>query len=143
VIAASLAAWISGKHQTVGLKINGLDAPTGGEPQGLPPRKGQAHLVRILETLARAEMSEAASLGSLIQQQRCQLPWGTTLIVISGQAGQPVLDELHQARRAGQNALLILAGPVGYSLEINRRAALLGIPVVGIASEHDLDIWRK
>ena len=143
VIAASLATWIAGKHQTVGLKINGLDTPSGGEPQYLPPRKGQAHLIRILETLARAKMTEATSLGSLIQQQRSQLPWGTTLIVISGQAGQPVLNELHQARRAGQNALLILAGPVGYSQEITRQAALLGIPVVGIANERELDIWRK
>lgn len=144
VIAASLAAWIAGKHQSVGIKINGLDAPTSGEPQYLPPRKGQAQLIRILETLARAEMCETATtLEAQIQHQRCQLPWGTTLIVISGQVGQPVLDELHQARRAGQNALLILAGPVGYSQEISHRAAVLGIPVVGIASERELDIWRK
>jgi uncharacterized protein (DUF58 family) len=143
VIASSLATWISGKHQSVGLKINGVDTPTNREARYLPPRKGQAQLIRILETLARAEMAETASLESVIQQQRSQLSWGATLIVITGQIGQAMLDELHQARRAGQTALLVLAGPVGYNQEMARRAAILGIPVLDIANERGLDIWRK
>jgi len=88
-------------------------------------------------------MTHETSLPEILQHERYQLPWGTTLIVITGQAGADLLDELYQARRAGQNALLILAGPVANPKEITQRASHFGIPVVSIASERDLDIWRK
>jgi uncharacterized protein (DUF58 family) len=144
VIAASLATWIAGKSQTVGLKVNGKDPLTeDGQPQYLPPRKGQAHLMRLLEILARAEMSEGASFETLIQRQRYHLAWGTTLLVITGKASVPLLDELYQARRAGQNASLILAGPAVHAPEMIRRAAHFGIPLVNLAIERDLDLWRK
>jgi uncharacterized protein (DUF58 family) len=144
VIAASVANWVAGKRQTVGLQINGLD-PLKPEsaPPTLPPRKGQAHLMRMLDLLARIEMTKESSLTSLLQRERYQLPWGTTLIVITGQAGNDLLDELYQARRAGQNALLILAGPVVNEQEILLRAGYFGIPVVPILNEHGLDLWRK
>ena len=144
VIAASLASWISAKHQTVGLKVNGRDRLVdSGQPLTLPPNKGQSHLMRILETLARVEITEASSLQTLVQQQRYHLPWGTTLIIITGQATQGLLDELYQARRSGQDTLLILAGSSSYDREITRRAARFGIPLVSITHERDLDIWRK
>ena len=144
VIAASVANWVAGKRQTVGLQVNGLD-PLKPEsaPPTLPPRKGQAHLMRMLDLLARIEMTKETSLTSLLQRERYQLPWGTTLIVITGQAGNDLLDELYQARRAGQNALLILAGPVVNEQEILLRAGYFGIPVVPILNEHGLDLWRK
>ncbi len=144
VIAASVANWVISKQQTAGLKVNGRDPLADDKtPQHFPPRRGQAHLMRLLETLARVEMTSETSLAALLQQQRYLLPWGTTLIVITGQAGDDLLDELYQARRAGQNALLILAGPVANPKEITQRASHFGIPVVSIASERDLDIWRK
>lgn len=144
VIAASVANWVAGKRQTVGLQVNGLD-PLKPEsaPPAIPPRKGQAHLMRMLDLLARIEMTKESSLTSLLQRERYQLPWGTTLIVITGQAGNDLLDELYQARRAGQNALLILAGPVVNEQEILLRAGYFGIPVVPILNEHGLDLWRK
>jgi hypothetical protein len=79
----------------------------------------------------------------MVQQQRYHLSWGTTLIVITGQVSDALLDELYQARRAGQNTVLILAGPVGHVQEITRRAAPFSIPIICIAKESDLDIWRK
>jgi uncharacterized protein (DUF58 family) len=142
VIAASVAAWIAAKGQTVGLKVNGKD-PLHGLPEYIPPRKGQAHLIRILETLARVELTSAASLAAMIRQQRFHLTWGTTLIVITGQAGDEVLDELYQARRAGQNAVLVLSGPAPFARETSQRAGHFGIPVVSILNERGLDIWRK
>jgi uncharacterized protein (DUF58 family) len=144
VIAASVAAWVAGKQQTVGLKVNGRDPLMGDSlPQYIPPRKGQAHLMRILENLARVEMTSGTSLSEMIQQQRYHLSWGTTLLVITGLAGDDLLDELYQARRAGQNAVLILAGPSASFREISHRAGHFGIPVVSIPNERSLDIWRK
>jgi uncharacterized protein (DUF58 family) len=144
VIAASVAAWVAGKRQTVGLKVNGLDPlKPDGAPQTIPPRKGQAHLMRILDILARIEMTKETPPAAILQRERYQLSWGTTLIVITGQVGDDLLDELYQARRAGQNALLILAGPVVNEQEIIQRAGYFGIPVVPILNERGLDIWRK
>ncbi len=144
VIAASVAAWVAGKRQTVGLKVNGKDAfMADGVPQYIPPRKGQSHLMRILETLARVETIHGKPISAVIQRQRYHLSWGTTLIVITGKGEDDLLHELYQARRAGQNALLILAGRVPYAQNISSRAGHFGIPVVSIPNERGLNIWRK
>jgi uncharacterized protein (DUF58 family) len=144
VIAASIANWVSSKQQTVGLRVNGRDPlAADGVPQYIPPRKGQAHLIRMLETLARIDSIGGSPLAALIQKLRYHLSWGTTLIVITGRAGDELLDELYQARRSGQNAVLILAGQVSHSRETIVRAEHFGIPVVRIPNEFGLDMWRK
>ena len=144
VIAASIANWIVQKKQMVGMNVNGRDPLSAdGKPQSLPPRKGKRHLMRLLETLARVEMGEASSFVSAIQEQRYQLAWGTTLIVITGEASAEMLDELYQARRWGQNAVLILVNRDISDESTRQRAKALGIPAFSIASERDLDIWTR
>jgi len=144
VIAASISNWIVGKKQMVGLMVNGRDPlAADGRPQSAPPRKGKRHLMRLLETLARAEVIDDSALVPLLQRQRYQLAWGTTLIVITGRAHADLLDELYQARRSGQNSVLILAGRDNPDEEVRRRAKAFGIPVVKIETELDLNIWTK
>ena len=144
VIAASISNWIIDKKQMVGMMVNGRDPLTeDGKPQSIPPRKGKRHLMRLLETLARVEITEDSALVPLIQGQRYQLTWGTTLIVITGKADDELLDELHQARRWGQNAILILAGRDSSEDVIRRRAKSFGISVFSIATESDLKIWMQ
>jgi len=142
VIAASVANWVVGKKQLVGMMVNGRDPlAVDGKPQSIPPRKGKLHLMRLLETLARIDAVDSSTLVPLIQQQRYQLAWGTTLIVITGKANNELLDELYQARRQGQNAVLILSGRDTADETINQRAKLFGIPIFSIATERDLKIW--
>lgn len=144
VIAASLANWIIAQKQMVGLLVNGRDPLTSdGKPQPIPPRKGKRHMMRLLETLARIETIDKSALVPLIQEQRYQLPWGTTLIVVTGEASDALLDELYQARRAGQNAIVILVGAGTSEEAIRRRAKTFGIAVYSIASERDLKIWTR
>jgi uncharacterized protein (DUF58 family) len=144
IIAASISNWIIAKKQKVGLVVNGRDPLAAeGKPQGIPPRKGKQHLMRLLETLARAEMVDNSRFVPLIQGQRYQLAWGTTLIVITGSAGADVLDELYQARRGGQNAVLILANRDVSDESVRQRAKVLGIPFFSMASERDLSIWTR
>lgn len=144
VIAASISNWIVGKKQLIGMIVNGRDPlMADGKPQAIPPRKGKPHLMRLLETLARVETTDNSSLGLLIQQQRYQLAWGTTLIVITGTIGDEVLDELFEARRWGQNTVLILTGRDSTDPAIRRRAKFYGIPVFSIATERDLKIWTQ
>jgi uncharacterized protein (DUF58 family) len=144
VIAASISNWIVDKKQRVGLMVNGHDPlMADGKPQFIPPRKGKRHLIYLLEALARVEIADHSALGPLLQQHRYQLSWGTTLIVITGRISDEALDELYQARRAGQNPVLVLAGKDSADETIRRRANILGITVFSIATEHDLRIWTR
>jgi uncharacterized protein (DUF58 family) len=145
VIAASVSNWIVGQKQMVGMMVNGRDPLTrDGRPPITPPRKGKRHMMHLLETLARAETIENSELVPLLQQQRYSLAWGTSLIVITGRLRDPLLDELYQARRAGQNALVILAGGGETADEAgHRRAKVFDIPVFSIATERDLNIWTR
>lgn len=144
VIAASISNWIVSQKQMVGLMVNGRDPLTSdGRPQPIPPRKGKRHMMRLLEMLARIESNDTSALVPLIQEQRYQLPWGTTLIVITGEASDALLDELYQARRSGQNAIVILAGSGPSEESILRRAKTYGIAVYSMATERDLKIWMR
>jgi uncharacterized protein (DUF58 family) len=144
VIAASVGNWIVGQKQMVGLMVNGRDpVASGGRPQSIPPRKGKRHMMRLLETLARVQTIDNSALVPLLQHQRYHLAWGTTLIVITGSLRDHLLDELYQARRSGQNAIVILAGGDLSDDAVRRRARTFGIPVFSIATERDLNIWTR
>ena len=143
VIAASLANWIIGQRQSAGLSVNGADPiRTEEKPQTLPPRKGRAHLTRLLEVLARIRSIPTTPFVQLLQRETPQLPWGTTVILITGGTDDALFDELFRARRAGLNLVLILCGTVKNLVEIQRRAEHFGIPVQHFARERDLDVWR-
>ena len=144
VIAASISNWVVEKKQMVGIMVNGRDPlAADGRPQSIPPRKGKRHMMRLLETLARAGIIDSSVLVPLLQQQRYQLAWGTTLIVITGRLTDELLDELYQARRAGQNATIVLAGTDTSDDASRRRARAFGIPVISIATERELSIWTR
>ena len=143
VVAASLANWITGKRQSVGLYVNGAD-PIGLEekPRGLPARKGRAHLTRMLEVLARIRSTPCAPFAQMLQHETPRLPWGTTLILITGALDDALFDEIFRARRAGLNVVLILCGTVPDLALVRQRAEHFRIPVQHFTRERDLNIWR-
>ncbi len=144
VIAASVCNWIISKKQMVGMMVNGSDALSeDGRPQTISPRKGKRHLMRLLETLARAEAVDQPALMPLLQQQRYRLTWGTTLIVITGSLSIELLDELYQARRNGQNPFIIVSGTDVSDDAVYKRAKILELPVYNIPTERDLKIWME
>lgn len=143
-VAASIADWVTRKKQTVGLGTNGLD-PLSPSRQVLTvaPGKGQAQLMQILEVLARVQAGEACSLVEVIQGwMGTGLPWGTTLVVISGGADDHLFEELFRCRRFGLNACLVLLGQVSGLRTIKERCHHYGIPLDIIRNELDLDRWR-
>jgi uncharacterized protein (DUF58 family) len=143
VVAASLASWVIGQRQSTGMITNGLDPLSAdSRPMPLPARKGRAHLMRILEVLARIRAIETGPFPTLLRQQRVHLPWGTTALIITGSAEQPLLDELIQARRAGLNPVLILCGEHPNHRQVAQKGKMFGIPVHILRSEKDMDIWR-
>ncbi len=154
VVAASLATWVIKKKQSVGLITNGIE-PINIEKNGLNPdqktlqyptmifpRRGQSHLMRILETLAKVQVAETFPITNLIQEQIVNLAWGTTIILISPVFNEVFFEHLFQARRSGLNPVLVPCGPVVGVDEVRRKANYFGIPFYQIFNEQDLDMWR-
>jgi uncharacterized protein (DUF58 family) len=144
IVAASVANWIIGKRQSAGLYVNGADPiGTEGRVRALLPRKGRAHLTRILDVLARVRSVPTQPFAQLIQQEIPHLSWGTTVILMTGSISDEMFDEIFRAQRAGLNMVLILCGTVKNIAEIKQRAEHFGIPVQHFLRERDLDVWRR
>jgi uncharacterized protein (DUF58 family) len=145
VIAASIANWVAGKKQAVGMVVNGADPLSGDQRPGpLPARKGRQHLMRLLDVLARIKLAESASpLPDVLRRESVHLPWGTTLVIVTGVADEALFDALFQARRGGLDAVLILTSPVAGFEATKRRVEHMGVRVYHLTREQDLDIWRR
>lgn len=144
VVAASIANWVIAQRQSAGMYVHAHD-PLSADSRPVPvhPSKGRAHLMRMLEILARIKTAEIEPFQTLISQQRVRLPWGTTMIVITGAPDQPLFNELLQARRAGLNPVLISCGEHANLRQSAQQSKLYGIPFYSIRDERDLDMWRK
>jgi uncharacterized protein (DUF58 family) len=144
VVCASMTNWIISQRQSTGLIANGID-PLSADSRPIPliSRKGRAHMMRILEVLARIKAADSDPFPMQIRRHRVNFSWGTTLIAITGSAEKPLFDELHQAKRAGLNPVLVLCGDHPNHRQASQLGRLYGIPVSVIRTEKDLDIWRK
>jgi len=144
IIAASMANWVVMQKQSVGLVTNGIDPHT--QERLVPPiptRKGRAHLLRVLETLARLQCSDRTPVAEMLRRESPNLPWGTTVIVITGHVDEALFDELFQSQRRGQNIVLILAGRAMNIQKALHQAEKFGIPMYAFQNEQALDIWRR
>ena len=144
VVAASLANWVVRARQSVGLVTNGTDPLSqDGVPPRVLPRRGRAHLMRILDVLARVQAGQARRLEDLIQREGAHLSWGATLLVITPRLDEAFFDVLFQARRSGFDIVLIPCGPVPGLQRARQIANTFGFPLVHFLNEQDLDIWRQ
>jgi uncharacterized protein (DUF58 family) len=144
VVCASMANWIISQRQSTGLIANGVDPlSSDSRPILLNSHKGRAHMMRILDILARIKAADTEPFPTQIRRHRVNLSWGTTLIAITGSAEKPLFDELHQAKRTGLNPVLILCGEHPNHRQAAQQSKLFDIPVAVIRTEKDLDLWRK
>jgi uncharacterized protein (DUF58 family) len=143
VVAASLANWIVGQRQSVGLWVNGEDPLSAQLPAAIAPHKGRAHLTRLLDVLARVRSIKTPPVINLLRQTLPHLSWGTTLIVITGSADDALFDEIFRARRAGLDVLIALLGLVPDRVAAIQRARQFGVPLYEFERERDLDVWRR
>jgi uncharacterized protein (DUF58 family) len=144
VVAASLANWVIGQRQAVGLLSNGIDPLQGDlQPQSLPPRRGRGNLMRILELLARLQAGETVPLVDLLRREVVNLSWGTTLLMITPNLDEALYEGLFQAQRAGLDIVLLPCGPVSGIQVAQRRAEYFGFGFCQIFTEKDLDLWRR
>ncbi len=153
VVSASLAAHLSEQRQAIALITNGRDPLRSGPPApgaeltaALPLRKGREHLMDILDLLARAEMvadgEEAVPFLELLNRKSLALPWGSTVVAISSQEVEGLLETLLGLRRRGLHVLLVLTCPSRGFESTAQRAAQIGVQTVRMWAEKDLDAWR-
>lgn len=144
VVAASLANWMIAKKQTVGLITNGVDPLVDKQPfNPVLPRKGRNHLMRILDILARVQNVQNGSFVNLLREATLHLTWGTTLILITGQADEVLYDEVFRLRQAGYSIVLVLIGHTPDVNDAKARGQQFGFPVYHFRNELDLDAWRQ
>jgi uncharacterized protein (DUF58 family) len=108
----------------------------------LPPRPERAHLMSLLEVLARVQITSAPPFADLLRQESVNLSWGATLAVITGRESEELFDTLVYLRRTGFAVALILVRSARPSAELQKRADLLGVPIHRVWRERDLETWR-
>jgi uncharacterized protein (DUF58 family) len=144
VVAASLANWVVEQKQSVGLSTNGTDPHANNRiVQPLPPRKGRGQLIHILDILARIQSTDAHPLTIMLNKETPNLPWGTTVVVITGQINEALFDELFQIKRRGQNVALMITGHGANIKLAQQQAKHFGFPIYAFPNEKSLDVWRR
>ncbi len=146
VAAASLAHHVSTREGLpVGLLTAARDPLADGRREFiLPPRAGGAALIALLEILARVEVAPAEGGGfvTLVRRARALLPWGATVIVVTGATDPALREALLGLRRHGCAVLLLVVGPGGGSDGADTADAAVAAPVWRIRTEADLERGR-
>jgi len=145
VVAASLANHLAGLRQEVGLVTNGRDPLSDLPVSGVSARKGQGHLVQILELLGRVEATTGSDFCGLLRSQMAHLPWGSTLVVVTGRESDDLWETLLALRKAGFSVVVVFCDyPSRFGFDRARgRGASLGFRCHRIWKEEDMDVWRR
>jgi uncharacterized protein (DUF58 family) len=144
VVAASVANHIIVREGLgVGLAAEAIDPLLDDQVcYYLPPRSERAHLMSLLEVLARVQITDAASFADLLRRESVRLAWGATLLVITGRESPELFDTLLYLKRAGFAVALVLVQPGQPSDELQQQVDLLNLPVHRVWREGDLEVWR-
>lgn len=106
-----------------------------------PPRSERAHMMSILEVLARIQVANDVPFARLVRRETVDLSWGSTVMVITGSERANLFDTLLQLRRSGFAPALILVQPGRTSDDLRKQAELLNVPVHRIWDERNLETW--
>ena len=144
VVAASVASYLVGARQAVGLVTNGQDPlnvmQQAASPGPIPPRPGRQHLMKVLEVLARVELSESGEpFATWAQRAAVPLAWGTTVIAVTPNGDEAICRGLHGLVRAGLNVVMLVVEPYGRFGTVRERARRLGLTAYPVATERALE----
>jgi uncharacterized protein (DUF58 family) len=164
-VAASLAAHLVDQRQAVGFLTNGVDPlgssetavfdeesgrlvsditdPTQNRAPDIPPRPGRAHLMKILERLARIEAEETTTFHQWAATACVNLSWGVTILAITPRGDEAVCQSLHRLVRSGFNPILITIEPDANFGLVRDRARRLGFAAFNVNQRSSLNQWRQ
>ncbi len=142
VVSASLAAYLIEQRQDVGLTSNGRDQLTDAKCWAIAPGHGRTHLMKLLEWLARVQLTETRPLVEWLPRTTVNLAWGTTVVVVTPSADEVTSGALHHLRRAGLNPVLLAVEPHARFDVVHERCRRLGIAAHQVADENELQRWQ-
>ena len=111
VAAASIANEALSEEYRVGLYVN-QNNPDSPELIRIPPNRHPEQLKRILEALAMIQPIYSTPIEGLVMTESRNLPWGSTMVVITAVPTEPLLSVLFRMKRVGRKVVLITIGGV-------------------------------
>ena len=112
-------------------------------PTPIPPQGGRAHLMKVLELLARVEAAETVPFSKWIPRACLHLSWGVTIPTITPRGDEATCQALHGLVRAGFNPVLIVVSPGRDFGQVRERARQLGFMAYQVLEKEDLETWRR
>jgi len=109
ITAASISQHALKEGFRVGLHVNQITRFSRGMVR-VPHSQHPDQLLHILKALAQLHQVETMPASRFIQQEARNLPWGSTLLVISAQADDELLTTLLDLKRIGRSVALIKVG---------------------------------
>ena len=116
ITAASIADNALRAGFRVGLYVNQITRFSEGMLT-VPPSRHPDQMERILEGLAQLHQVETIPVVRYIRQEARNLPWGSTLLVISAQPDDNLMAVLLDMKRVGRNVTLVAVGGTVEDLE--------------------------
>ncbi|MGD9143271.1 MAG: DUF58 domain-containing protein [Dehalococcoidia bacterium] len=136
IAAASISQYALEAGFRIGLYLNQITRFSEGLAR-VPHSQHPEQLTRILETLSQIHQVEARPAPRFIRQEARNLPWGSSMVVISAQANEELVNTLLDMKRRGHSVSLI---KVGGSVD-NIHAPKL--PVYHITDETAWDVVKE
>lgn len=109
ITAAAVARHALEEGYRVGLHVNQLTIFSKG-PVRVPHSQHADQLLHILEALAQLHQVESLPISRFVRREAGNLPWGSTLLVISAQPGDELIATLLDLKRLGRSVALIKVG---------------------------------
>ncbi len=109
IAAASIAQYALNSGFRIGLYINQITRFSEGLVR-VPHSQHPEQLTRILEALAQIHQVESRPVSRFIREEVRHLPWGSSLVVISAQANEELVNTLLDMKRLGHSVSLIKVG---------------------------------
>jgi uncharacterized protein (DUF58 family) len=133
IVAASIASYARTNGYCVGLYSNG-NLWFSPELIRIPPSQHPDQMRYILEALAKVQPVEIIPISNMIVDEVRNLPWGSSLVVISAIPSGDLLATLLNMKRAGRKVALIVVGDAGTSISVE------GLEVYYVREDVD---WRE
>jgi hypothetical protein len=111
VVAASLAAHGLDQGYAVGIIANATLSHADRSLR-VPPSRHRAQLTHLLELLAGISYFVSDDYARFLLAESTRLPWGATLVLITGLLGEEIMAAIWQLQRSGRRIVLIAVGKV-------------------------------
>jgi uncharacterized protein (DUF58 family) len=110
--AASIAQHLLDRRERVALVVLGRDPADrdSEDPIRVRAGRGELHLTAVLSALGRAELGPAEDLSAVLEHEKEDLPWGSTMVVVTPTITAELVPAGLRLRTAGFDVRVVLAG---------------------------------